>query len=169
MSDAQSLIVRTASMADFDAVDALFARSYPALLAADYAPSVMVTAVPLISKAQPGLLRSGSFFLAENRYGIVGAGGWTQEAPGGGAGQRGVGHVRHVVTDHTRVRQGIGGALMRHVMMHAKASGMAQLHCQSTLTAVPFYTAMGFAVRGDITVALPGGIGFPAVFMVAQL
>lgn len=169
----QTLTLRTAVPEDFAAVDALFARSYPVLLRPDYPPSVMVTAVPLISRAQPALLASGSFFVAEavgtDGVEVVGAGGWTQSAPGGAPGRRGVGYVRHVVTDHRRVRQGIGRQLMRHVMDHARGSGMTQLHCQSTLTAVPFYAAMGFVARGEITVELPKGIAFPAVFMVADL
>ncbi len=35
----------------------------------------------------------------------------------------------------------------------------------STLTAVPFYEAMGFTVIGPITVPLGPGIDFPAVSM----
>lgn len=163
------LTIRTATSEDLEAVDTLLRRSYPVLLKPDYPPSVLVTTLPLISRAQPALLASGSYFLAERRGVVVGAGGWTPQAPGGRPGMRGVGHIRHVVTDHRQTRQGIGRRLMTHVIWHAKASGMQVLHCQSTLTAVPFYASLGFVAQGRIEVELPKGIGFPAEFMVAQI
>ncbi|MDP4992609.1 GNAT family N-acetyltransferase [Marivita lacus] len=160
-----TLTLRPADASDFEALDRLFGQSYPALLKDDYPPSVLVTAVPLISRAQPALIASGSFFVVCDGQEIVGAGGWTMQAPGGRPGARGIGHIRHVVTDHRRTRQGIGRSLMEHIALHALASGMSQLHCQSTRTAVPFYEAMGFEARGDIVVPLRPGIDFPAVFL----
>lgn len=91
------------------------------------------------------------------------------QAPGGKPGTRGVGHIRHVVTDHRRTREGIGRRLMEHIILHAHACGMMQLHCQSTRTAVPFYEAMGFVVRGNIHIELRPGIIFPAVVMTKRL
>lgn len=164
------LSVRRATPADLSAVDALLAASYPVLLRADYPPSVMVTALPIISRAQPGLLASGSYFLVEDQTGaVLGAGGWTVEAPGAKPGRRGVGHIRHVVTDHRHVRRGIGRLLMQHVMTDARAAGMTRLECQSTLTARHFYAAMGFVEQGEIAIELRPGIRFPAVFMTAHL
>lgn len=49
-----TLILRPATLDDLAAVDRLLADSYPRLLAADYAPSVLVTALPIISRAQRG-------------------------------------------------------------------------------------------------------------------
>ena len=49
MTDA--LTLRLSIRADLAAVDALLAHSYPRLLAADYPPSVLVTALPIISRA----------------------------------------------------------------------------------------------------------------------
>ena len=54
-----TLTLRHATPSDLAAVDALLARSYPRLLAADYPPSVLVTAVPIIARARPELLASG--------------------------------------------------------------------------------------------------------------
>ena len=54
---------------------------------------------------------------------------------------------------------------MAHIALVAKASGMMELACQSTLTAVPFYESMGFEQLGGMTVPLAGGITFPAVRM----
>jgi len=161
------LTVRTAQTADFNAVDALLARSYPTILKADYQPSVLVTAIPLISKAQPNLVLSGTYFVVEDLDGgIVGAGGWTRAAPpGSGMAAPGVAHIRHVVADHRRLREGIGQRLMGHIFETARAAGIEQFECFSTLTAVPFYAACGFSTIGPMTVGLRRGIDFPAVHM----
>ncbi len=163
----RGFVVRSATANDIAGIDALLARSYPVILKADYAPSVLVTAIPLISKAQPRLVTSGTYFVVLDVDGeMVGAGGWTRGAPGGASGmQQGVAHIRHVVTDHRRLRQGIGLRLMRHIFETARADGVEQLECFSTLTAVPFYAACGFLELGAMTVSLRAGIDFPAVHM----
>ena len=170
----QTLSLRRAVLADLSAVDLLLSRSYPRLLAADYPPSVLVLAIPRIARAQPALLASGSYFLAEDGAGrIVGAGGWTRAAPGswvpGPAAQSRVGHVRHVATDPDVVRQGVGRRLMERVMQDAREAGVEVMDCAATRTAVPFYAAMGFRVVGEMVVALAPGVDFPAVRMMADL
>ena len=162
---AMTLSVRTAVPGDLAALDALFGLAYPALLKADYPPSVLVTAIPLISRANPRLLASGTFYVVETEGRIVGAGGWTRAAPGGAGAAHGVGHVRHVVTDERMTRRGIGRALMTRVIDRAREAGIARLDCQSTLTAVAFYSAMGFERVGPVLVPLRPGIDFPAVAM----
>ena len=46
---------------------------------------------------------------------------------------------------------------------------MAQLMALSTLSAVPFYEAMGFRAEAESTVALRGGLDFPVMQMRALL
>lgn len=153
-----TLTLRRTDLGDLAAVDDLLARSYPRLLRPDYPPSVMVTAVPLIARARPWLLASGTYYLAEIAGEVVGAGGWSRA---------GVvrGEVRHLVCDHRHLRQGIGRALIGRVLDEARAAGLREMVCQSTRTAVPFYRAMGFEVTGAIEVPLRPGITFPAVQM----
>ena len=157
-------------MADFEAVDTLLMRSYPALLKHDYPPSVLVTAVPIISRAQPSLLSSGRYFVAQSEEGaLVAAGGWSPRASMGGATHTALSEVRHVVTDHRLTRRGIGKTLMATVLGDARQHGMRQILCQSTYTAEPFYTALGFCRQSLIEIELRPGIVFPAVMMVADL
>ncbi len=164
------LTLRTATPADLAAVDALLAYSYPRLLAADYPPSVLVTALPLISRARPELLASGTYWVAVDAEGdVVGAGGWTPGAPEDGSAAAGLGHVRHVVTRAGLVRRGIGRALMERAMDQALDRGIRRLNCLSTRTAVPFYAALGFSRLGAVDVALRPGIVFPAVRMECDL
>lgn len=165
-----TLSLRKASPADLSAVDRLLGRSYPRLLAADYPPSVMVMAVPLISRARPELLASGRYFVAEDPDGrLLAAGGWSRSNPTGAMMQDLSGHVRHVATDPDAVRQGVGRALMRHVMQDAWAEGVVRLDCLSTRTAVPFYRALGFRPVGAVDVPLAPAVVFPALRMIADL
>jgi GNAT superfamily N-acetyltransferase len=162
----QTITIRPATAHDLALVDALLARAYPRLLRPDYPPSVLVTALPLISRAQPRLVTSGTYYVAEDATGaLLGAGGWTAAMPGGGAEVPGRANVRHVVTDDRAVRRGIGRAILSRAMDEARAAGMTWMHCISTRTAVPFYAAVGFHVLGAVTVPLAPGIDFPAVAM----
>lgn len=157
--------VRATTRDDLAAVDALLARSYPKLLKPDYPPSVLVTALPLISRAQPALLGSGTYYLVESGgRRILGAGGWTRDRHASE-----VGHIRHVVTDATDTRRGVGRMLLSHVLDQARAADIAQMECWSTFTAEPFYGAMGFETVGAIDVPLQPGITFPAIRMKQRL
>jgi GNAT superfamily N-acetyltransferase len=165
-----TITIRPSTRADLSAVDALLARAYPRLLAADYPPSVLVTALPIISRARPELVTCGTYYIAVDGAGaVLGAGGWTRAAPAGGARRVTTAHIRHFVTDDRAVRRGIGRALMQRTLADAAADGVTMLDCQATRTAVPFYAAMGFGVLGDITVPLRPGIDFPAVRMQRQI
>jgi GNAT superfamily N-acetyltransferase len=168
---AETLTVRLAQGADLSSIDALLARTYPILLKPHYPPSTMVLALPLISRANPRLVTSGSYYVVEEAGVVVGAGGWTPAVGGGGgrAVRRRIGHVRHVVVDHRRVRRGIGRALMTQILGDAAAAGLRAMECQSTRAAVPFYAACGFAELGPIEVTLAPGIDFMAVRMARRL
>ena len=158
------LTLRPTTMADLAEADALLARSYPKQLKEAYPPSVVVTALPLLARAQPGLVASGHYYaaLAEGR--IVGVGGWSMDrrAPG-------LGHVRHVVTDDRLVRRGIGRAVLTHALAAARGEGIVRMECHATRNGVPFYAALGFVEVGAMEVPLQPGITFPAVRMVLDL
>ncbi len=158
--------IRTARIADIGAVDALLGRSYRALLEADYPPSVLVTVLPAMSRAQPRLLSSGRYFVAEDETGaLVGVGGWSAALPGGGRAIPGRANIRHVATDPGALRRGVGRAILTAAMTQARAAGMTWCHCLSTRTAVPFYEAMGFEPLGAVNLQVRAGIDFPAVAM----
>lgn len=163
------LTIRATNTGDLPLVDALLAASYPVLLKPDYAPSTLVTCLPLISRARPELLRCGTYYIAEDSDGPLAAGGWTHGAPQGGVGPRDVGHIRHVVTHPKALRRGLARALLERSFRAARTSGVRWLMCQSTRTAEPFYASMGFQRRGEIDIRLAPGISFPAVEMIRAL
>jgi len=69
------MLIRRTDHADIPAIDRLLSRSYPTLLKADYAASVLEVALPLISKARPELVTSGTYFAAIVEDKIISAGG----------------------------------------------------------------------------------------------
>ena len=153
--------IRLAEPRDLSGVDALLARSYPKLLKTDYAPSVLVTALPIITRAKPDLMACGSYFVAETfDHQIIGAGGWTRSTNVAGQGD-----IRHVVSDDRHLRQGIAKGVLLAALFQAKSAGVSKMRCWSTITAVPFYKSMGFEEIGPIEVMLAKTVQFPAVDM----
>ncbi len=163
--DTRAIAIRATTADDLPVVDALLARSYPALLKRDYPPSLMVTAVPILARARPELVSSGTYYLAEDAAGrALAVGGWTP--------RRRVAHrgeIRHLATDPAAVRRGIGGAVLAHALAEAARAGLRHLDCLSTRGAVPFYRAAGFVETGARLVPLAPGIEFPVVAMVRRL
>ena len=168
MENPVNIDVRVAGAGDVPGVDDLLARSYPRLLAPDYPPSVLVTAIPLIARAQPRLVRSGRYYVAVLGDAIVGAGGWSGRGPSG-EDAPGVAHVRHFVTDPDQTRRGIGSAILTTCFEAASEAGFQGMACYSTRTAVPFYAANGFEAKGEVEIPLRPGIGFPAIAMVRRI
>ncbi len=161
----QVITLRTSIGSDIPAVDRLLQQSYTKLLRGSYPPSVQVTAIPLIAKANPTLLTSGTYYVAVDREEqIVGAGGWTRSVKGPE-----IADVRHMVTDHRYLRKGIARRIVMGIIAEARLAGVRRLDCLSTRMAVPFYEAMGFASQVNVTIGLRPGIEFPAVRMVRDL
>ena len=165
----QSLTLRSATAADIAGIDALLARTYPRLLKADYPPSLLVMAIPRIARAQPGLATSGTYHVATDDEGrILAAGGWSFGSPAERP-DPGTGQVRHVVTDDRLTRRGLGRAILTRVMDEARSHGLTRLDCLSTLTAAPYYRALGFTAERRITVALGPGLDVPVIAMTRHL
>ena len=158
--------IRAGDRHDVPGVDALLQKSYPRLLKADYPPSTLVLAIPLISQAQPDLVACGTYYVAETlERQIVGCGGWTLRNPASGRDEGFRGSIRHFATDPDLLRQGVATALMARCLRDAREAGMVGMDCYSTRTAVPFYLSQGFEPLREIEMELRPGITFPAVAM----
>ncbi|MEM7241752.1 MAG: GNAT family N-acetyltransferase [Pseudomonadota bacterium] len=153
---------------DLTEISVMFERSYSVLLAPDYEGDLLRTALPIMGRARPALVTSGRFFTVRHAGKLVGAGGWSPHAPGNPL-DRTNAHVRHVATDPSALRMGVGSALMKAIFAQARASDVAQLMALSTRTAVPFYAHHGFRRLRDITVPLGGRVAFPCVEMLRVL
>jgi N-acetylglutamate synthase-like GNAT family acetyltransferase len=157
--------IRVSAPSDLDAVGALLVASYSKLLAASYDGAVLERSLPFLTKAHPGLLASGSYYVAEEASGhLVGCGGWTRAAPGSGQVIDQHGHIRHFATHPAWTGRGVGAALLARCISEAGAVGITTLHCFSTLNGEPFYRAAGFKTIGPIDVPM-GPHSFQAVLM----
>ena len=160
-------IIRQATPRDDSAVSDMMRVSYGTLLAGDYNARILAKALPKIAKARPELLASGTYYVAEESGTgrIIGAGGWTDVSPTRGLAAMGEGHMRHVAVDPRYLRRGVGGAIAKAAFSSAQQFRVDALRCMSTLTAEPFYAALGFERVGDIELTLEPGLFFPAVEM----
>jgi GNAT superfamily N-acetyltransferase len=157
--------IRLAVPDDAAAVTALLHASYPILMEPPYTPDVLAAALPSMTRANVGLLASGSYFVAENKTGgLVGSGGWTRQVPGTGVVDGNAAHIRHFVTHPDWIGQGIGRALYKACETQARDAGIIGFDCFASLNAEGFYAALGFERVERIEVAMPG-VNFPGILM----
>ncbi|NDV02469.1 GNAT family N-acetyltransferase [Pseudoroseicyclus tamaricis] len=157
-----ALSIRPATGADIAGIDAMMGRAWSRQMAGAYPPSLLILAVPYISRAQPALVTSGRYYVAEEAGRILGAGGWS-------GGEAGRGDVRHVAVDASAAGRGIGRALMERSIAAARDAGVTRLNCTATLNAVPFYEAVGFRALGPTSVRLGPALSLPCTAMVREL
>jgi len=170
MTDASIHLIRIARPADSDVVSALLAASYSSLLAARYDSDTLGRALPLMISANPTLLASGTYYIAEREPGnLVGCGGWTTARPGSGEINEGEAHIRHFATHPEWVGRGIGTSLLARCFDDARQLSIRKLHCFSTLNAERFYQASGFETIGPIDVPMGPSVTFPGVLMSREL
>jgi GNAT superfamily N-acetyltransferase len=167
---ATALVVRPATPADAAAVGELLAASYGALLAPAYPPDVLAAALPAMTRANPGLLACGTWYLAEAGGALAGCGGWTFEPPGRRRAWRlNEAHARHFATHPRWTRRGVGSALLRRSLAVARACGARRMWADASLAAVEFYAAHGFDRLRRVVLTMGGGVPFDAVRMVRAL
>lgn len=159
------ITLRTATPEDAPAVEALLGRSYPALMAGAYAAGVLAQALPLMVRANPALLASGTFYLVETAGRAIGCGGWTAGAPGSGAVEAGLAHLRHFAVDPAHVRQGIGRRIYDACAGAAAGQGALRFQAYVALNAETFYAGMGLKALEVLSLPMGPGIAFPAVLM----
>jgi GNAT superfamily N-acetyltransferase len=170
MVDATIPHVRVSNPADADVVSALLAVSYSTLFAGHYASNTLSRALPIIGKANPTLLASGTYYLAEcGPKNFVGCGGWTTARPGSNEVIEGEAHVRHFATHPEWTRRGVGSALLNRCVRDARLIGIRKLHCFSSLNAEGFYRAFGFDTVGPIDFPLGPDLTIAGVLMSRRL
>ena len=157
--------VRISYSDDSDGVSELLQASYSSLFGPAYSTDVLCQALAAITRANPRLLESGAFFVAEADHGqIVGCGGWSFDYPGT-ENVAGTGQFRHFATHPDWLRRGVGRALLSETVSQAADRGIRTLECQSSLVAVEFYRSQGFSVINQSTLHLTSGVVIPSVRM----
>lgn len=165
-----SITIRPTTLADKEAIEPILEASYSTLLQGFYDADTLTRAVPIMSKAQPTLLTSGTYYAAIIDGKIVACGGWTLAVPGSTKAQdSNIGHIRHVATHPDHLRKGLAKAIMAHCFEDARASGVTQFSCFSSLAAVAFYESVGFVAGEQQTVSFAPDLPFPMIVMTLEL
>jgi GNAT superfamily N-acetyltransferase len=159
-----SISLRLATPTDADAVTALLEASYARLLTTHYDAAILERALPSMTKANPGLLASGTYYVAEADGRPAGCGGWTMRRPVTGEVVEGEAHIRHFATHPDFARQGVGRALIERCFADARARGVHTLSAFATRNAEAFYRAAGFTLIETFDNRLDGH-SFPSLLM----
>jgi len=158
--------IRLTTIADESHVAELLRGSYPTLMRASHDPAVLDAALPMMTRANPVLLSSGTYYLAEAGDGLaVGCGGWTRERPGSGEVAPELAHIRHFATHPYWIGHGIGRALYRRCEEQARSAGIRRFECNASLNGEGFYAALGFAPLRRIELPMGPGVMVPAILM----
>ena len=162
--------MRVATLSDVVGDGALLEASYPILMESAYNEVRLAPALKLMTRANPALLASGTFYVAEARDRLmVGCGGWTLERPGGDAVEAALGHIRHFGTHPDWTNRGIGRAIYRLCEADARSAGITSFECNATLNAEGFYLALGFESIRRMDCALSSSVALPGVLMRCQV
>ena len=160
---------RLAEPADVSAINALTARSIRALHLGSYSDDVIDEAVRHAYGVDWQLVRDGTYFVAEIEGVIAGAGGWSYRQTIAGAHgpdsaaaplldpARDAARVRAFYVDPAYARRGVGRLLLRLSEGAAQAAGFTHAELTSTLPAVPFYAAFGYAPVRAFDLPMPSG------------
>ncbi len=158
--------IRVATREDDSAVSELLKASYPVLMKASYDAAVLARALPLMTRANPALLSSGTYYLSETGDGrIAGCGGWTLEQPGSGEVTPGLAHIRHFATHPDLIGRGIGKATYAVCEADARKAGAWQYECYASLNAKGFYQSLGFNEVCQMEVVMGSELRFPSLLM----
>ncbi len=158
--------LRTAVAEDEDEITRLLQSSYGRLLPTAYEPDLLEKLLPLIARAHPHLLASGTYYLAVSvSGGTIGVGGWTRERPGTGNVEPGLAHIRHFAVHPDWAGRRVGRALVEHSFDRARAAGVERFECYSSLNAVDFYRRCGFLVVRPVDIPMPDGLVMPSMLM----
>jgi ribosomal protein S18 acetylase RimI-like enzyme len=146
-------------------VEQVLLASYPSLMADAYERDVLALALPLMTRPNPTLLRSGTYYVAEFGGEIIGCGGWSREEPSSNAVAPGTAHIRHFAVKAEYARRGVGRVLFDRCVADARSQGISLFKCFASLNAVGFYRLLGFEDRRLIDVAMGPGISLRSMLM----
>jgi N-acetylglutamate synthase-like GNAT family acetyltransferase len=137
---------------------------------AAYDADTLAPALKLMTRANPALVSSGTYYVAESENGtLVGCGGWTREHPGDDVVTEGIGHIRHFGTHPEWTRRGIGRSIYRLCEADAREAGVRRFECYSSVNAENFYSSLGFERIAVVDLQLIPGVSLCAYRMCREL
>lgn len=159
--------IRKTNSADLGSVSKLLELCYPTLMKSAYPAEILDVAMPIISKARPELLSSGTYYVSLSREGrIIACGGWTANSPSQGESHKpDIGHLRHFATHPDHIKSGIGRSIFESCKAQALTRSIKMFECISSLNAERFYQSLGFSTVEKVAIPLKDGISFPCLLM----
>ena len=150
---------------DAPLIDELLERAYPTLMADAYREEVLSVALPFLIKSNMALLKSSTYYVAEDSGRVLGCGGWTLERPGTSEVTPDIAHLRHFATDPACVRQGVGRTIFRECAQAAAQAGATMFQAYSSLNAEPFYQSLGLTRIKLIDLPKHSTVPIPVILM----
>lgn len=162
--------VRVTTSNDAARVSELLSASYRELMPSAYDTAILAPVLPAMTRANPDLLSSRTYFVAETVDGrIVGCGGWTKERPGSGEVAPGLGHIRHFATHPEWIGRAIGRTIYDHCEAQARSADVTKFECYASLNAEGIYTALGFRSVRRIEVPMGAVLKLPSIVMARSI
>jgi GNAT superfamily N-acetyltransferase len=170
-------VLRRATAADIEAIDALMKASTAAVFPAFYDLVQTAAAMVHIAHVDPMLIEDGTYFVLDHNGEPVACGGWSRRDKlfSGEAAQEGRARLLDPATEAARVRamfvrgdwtrRGLGTRILDACAAAARAEGFDRLALMATLPGYELYRRYGFVetARGPIT--LPDGVRLECVEM----
>tara|TARA_R100000935_G_scaffold46898_1_gene70561 strand:+ start:261 stop:845 length:585 start_codon:yes stop_codon:yes gene_type:complete len=163
------ILIRPVFPADHAAISDLMRAAYARHMSGTYPETLVRAALPHLTRPVPSLLFGGRYVLAEAGDEVLGIAGWSDISPFGRTCPPGQAHLRHLAIAPKWQRQGLGRALMGHLLAMAEQTGVKQMHCLCPLNAVPFCKARGFDTLGEVFLSLSPDVSLPAAQMRLEL
>lgn len=183
------LSLRSATIDDIPALNALIERSARALSVGYYAPDEIDAAVRFVFGVDTNLVADGTYFVVHDDGTLAGCGGWSWRRTLYGGDQRPVdaeSHVRRPSDDRLQpgldaakvrafffspdfARRGVGRFLLDACLDAARAAGFTRAELMATLPGVPFYAALGFSPVREIIDRVPDGTSLRFVQMTRDI
>jgi GNAT superfamily N-acetyltransferase len=166
--DAEELRFRVADEADVDSMADAHRDSIRSLGAKHYPPAVIEEWVDVVDGGLylQAMHRGEVFFIATTTTGSNGL-----KVLGFASDYRidGTLHGTSVYVRGSAARRGIGSRLLRMAEAFGRSRGATAVQIESSLGAVEFYRANGFAETGSGDIGLPSGFRMACVFMHKEL
>lgn len=173
--------LRIATIEDADGVEALMKESARALFPLFYDEQQAASAVEFVARADPLLLRDGTYFILESESEMVACGGWSKRDrmhTGSGDSDDDTrsldpatepARVRAMFVRGDWTRRGLGRRILEECEAAARREGFSRTVLNATLAGLPLYQAYGFVATGDLTVTMPDGVEIPCVAMKKEI
>ena len=170
-------LLRIATSADADAIDALMKAAIRSIFPAFYDARQTASSETYIGNADRMLLEDGTYFVLEAAGEMVACGGWSRRDKlfSGSTEQEGRARPLDPAHEPARVRamfvrgdwtrRGLGTRILDACREAAQAEGFRSLALMATLPGFQLYERYGFVAGDRVAVTLPDGIVVPCVAM----